>query len=154
MERLNFSWLIDGEIAGHSAPISEDDLSHLKSKGVQALVRMVEGYKVRVSPAQIEKSGLADCYEPVRDFAAPEHDQMDRMIDFIEKQIAEKRPVGISCGAGIGRTGTVLACFLVKKCRTPEEAMEEVKCKRGINIQTEEQKEAVRAYAKRIGKPG
>jgi len=151
MERLNFSWLVEGEIAGHSAPMSEEDLLYLKSKGIEALVRIVENRKMRVTPTQIEKLGLADCHEPVPDFTPPDQDQIDRMVAFIEKQVAERRPVGVSCGAGIGRTGTVLACFLVKKCKAAEEAMEEVRRKRGASIETEEQKEAVRIYAKRIG---
>lgn len=152
MERLNFSWLVEGEIAGHTAPASEEDLSYLKSKVIAALAKMVESHKVRLNPAQVEELGLADCYEPVRDFTAPEQDQIDRMIGFMEKQIAEGKPVGVSCGAGIGRTGTILACFLVKKCKPPEEAMEEVRRRRGAIIETNEQKEAVRAYAKHLGK--
>ncbi len=152
MERLNFSWLVDRKIAGHSAPISHDDLSYLRNKGITALVRMVESHKARVTPIQIEKAGFTDCHEPVSDFTAPKQDQVDRMIAFITKSVAGGKAVGVSCGAGIGRTGSVLACYLVSKCHTAEQAMEEVKHKRGADIETEDQKEAVRSYAKRLGK--
>jgi len=152
MERLNFGWLIDREIAGHSAPISDDDLDYLKSKGMTALVRMSENHKAQVTPAQIERAGFTDFHEPVSDFTAPKQDQVDRMIAFVTESVAEGKAVGVSCGAGIGRTGSVLACYLVSKCYTAEQAMEEVRHKRGADIETEDQKEAVRSYAKRLGK--
>lgn len=151
-ERLNFSWLVDEEIAGHSAPTADDDLNYLREKGITALVRMAESNKVQVTPPQIEKAGFIDCHEPVPDFSAPKQDQIDRMIAFISESVATGKAVGVSCGAGIGRTGVVLACYLVSKCHTAEQAMEEVKYKRGTDIETTDQKEAVRSYAKRLGK--
>ena len=45
MEKLNFNWVIDGEIAGHSAPLSNDDIEYLRSKGIKALIRMAEPHK-------------------------------------------------------------------------------------------------------------
>lgn len=153
MEKLNFSWLIEGGIAGHSAPQSEDDLNYLKTRGIKALVRMAENHKAHVTPAQVGKLGFSDCHEPVPDFTAPKQPQIDKIVAFIKQCVADGRPVGVSCGAGIGRTGTILACYLVSKCYTAEQAMEEVKQKRGAGIETADQKEAVRRYAKRPGKP-
>lgn len=152
MEKLNFSWLIDREIAGHSAPMSDDDLNYLKSKGIKALVRMAESHKARVTSTQVEKLGFMDCYEPVPDFTAPRKAQVDRMVTFIKQSVAEGKPVAVSCGAGIGRTGTVLACYLVSKSYAAERAMDEVRHKRGAEIETDDQREAVRSYAKQLGK--
>lgn len=152
MERLNFSWLIDGEISGHSAPLTEDDLVFLKSKGIRALVRMAEKHKVRVTPRKIESHGFMDLHEPVIDFTAPTQYQIDKIITFIKASISNGMPIGVSCGAGIGRTGTILACYLISKSYNSEQAMEEVKRKRGAGIETEEQKKAVRKYAERLHK--
>jgi len=152
MERLNFSWLIPGEVAGHSAPMSEEDLYYLKCKGIKALVRMAEHRKTRVTGAQVEKLGFTDCHEPVPDFTAPGKAQIDKIVAFIKQSVAEGKPVGVSCGAGIGRTGTVLACYLVSKCYTAEQAIEEVKHRRGAGMETNDQMEAVRSYAKQLGK--
>lgn len=150
---LNFGWLIDGEIAGHSAPQSEADLYYLNNKGIKALVRMAESHKARVKTAQVAKLGFSDCHEPVPDFNAPNQVQIERMITFISQSVAEGKPVGVSCGADIGRTGTILACYLVSKCYTAEQAIQEVKHKRGAEIETDAQKEAVRVFAKKLGKP-
>lgn len=150
MEELNFSWLIPGEVAGHRAPISEEDLRYLKHKGIKALVRMAEHHKAKVTGDQIEKLGFTDCHEPVPDFTAPSQDQIDKIIAFIKQFTANKKPVGVSCIGGIGRTGTILACYLVARGHPAEASMEEVKHKRGAGIETDEQKEAVRTYAKRL----
>lgn len=152
MERLNFSWLIHWEVAGHSAPMSDEDLKYLRSKGIKALIRMAESHKARITPAQVEKMSLTDCHEPVPDFTAPNKAQIDRMLAFIKQSIAEGKPVAVSCGAGIGRTGTVLACYLVSKSYTAVEAIEEVKRRRGAGIETDDQVKAVRSYAMQLGK--
>jgi len=147
MGELNFSWLIPGEIAGHRAPISEEDLRYLKHKGIKALVRMSEHHKAKVTGDQIEKLGFTDCHKPVPDFTAPSQEQIDKIIAFIKQSTANKKPVGVSCSAGIGRTGTILACYLVIKGWTTDKAIREVRSKRPGSIETPEQEEAIRLFA-------
>lgn len=148
-DRLNFSWLVDGEIAGHAAPADQDDLAYLKRQGIRALVRMEEGHRALVTSDQVRDQGLADLHQPVVDFTPPTPRQIDRMIGFIEENVAAGKPVGVSCHAGVGRTGTLLACYLVKKGRTAGEALEEVALKRRAAVETEDQRQAVREYEKR-----
>jgi len=113
---------------------------------------MVENHKVRVTPNQVEGHRFKDLHEPVIDFSAPTQNQIDKIITFMELAISNGMPVGVSCGAGIGRTGTILACYLVSKGFHPEQAIEEIKRKRGADIETDEQKKAVREYSKRLQK--
>jgi len=152
MLTLNFSWLVEGEVAGHSAPTSVDDLIYLKGQGVRALVRMEEEHRVLVTPEQIREQGLKDLHQPVADFTAPSPRQIDRMIGFMEDSVAGGKPVGVSCHAGIGRTGTLLACYIVRKGMTADEALQEVALKRRAAVETEDQKQAVREYAKQLRK--
>jgi atypical dual specificity phosphatase len=149
LERLYFSWLIPGEVAGHSAPESENDLSFLKQLGLKALVRMVESHKVLVTGEQIEALGLIDFHVPVPVFTAPGASQIDTMVAFVKSSVAAKNPVGVSCGAGIGRTGTILACYLVEQGYSADQALAELKDKRGAGVETTGQIEAVREYARR-----
>ena len=60
MERLNFSWQLDNKITGHGAPMSDNDLWYLRSKGIRAVVRMAEKSKARVITKQVKGFGFSD----------------------------------------------------------------------------------------------
>ena len=69
------------------------------------------------------------------------------MVLFIQEQIeTEQRPVVVTCYAGIGRTGTVLACYLVHQGEPPKDAVSKIRDLRPGSIQTPQQEEAVYQY--------
>ena len=150
MKHLNFTWVIPGKLAGHQAPSCEKDLAWLKQQGILALVRMAEKYKTEVSSLQIDKLGMWDCHEPVIDFNVPRLDQIYRMIKFIENSLSNNRLVGVSCGAGLGRTGTILACYLVTQGYDADSAINQIRKKRPGSIETQEQEDAIEVYALKI----
>ncbi len=69
---------------------------------------------------------MDDCYEPVGDFTAPGQVQADRAVRFVRAAIEEGKPVAVSCAAGCGRTGTILACHSVCAGLTADEAIKRV----------------------------
>ena len=148
MGKLNFSWLIENEVAGHAEPTSSDDLTWLLGNGIRALVRMSE--RPKVSPGQIKALRMDDMYEAVPDFSAPSQLQLSRMVDFIMKSVWDGKPVGVSCGAGIGRTGVVLACYLAKRSHTGQGIVIEVRRHRPGAVETAEQLKAVDQYLRSI----
>jgi atypical dual specificity phosphatase len=99
------------------------------------------------SDVPIARLGLWDCHEPVTDFNTPTAFQIHTMIRFITESLSDGRPVGVSCGVGPGRTGTVLACYLVIKGYDATRAMNEIRIRRPGSIETENQEDAVRAFA-------
>ncbi len=147
MQYMNFGWVLDNELAGSQGPVSMQDLFFLYQQGVRAVIRMEE----RTIPADTGGHlDIVDMYVPVRDFTPPDQDQIDRMIEFIDEQAVQGgRPVVVSCYAGIGRTGTVLGCYLVSRGSTPSDAIDEVRRLRPGSIQTPEQEAAVHEYAQR-----
>ncbi len=147
MRYLNFSWIVPGKLAGHSAPKSRQDLAYLKQQGILALIRMADEDKARITDTQVAAQGMSDCHEPVPDFSAPTPEQIEKMVGFIQQSLEDNRPVGVSCGAGLGRTGTVLACYLISQGLDADAAMREVRGKRPGSIETGEQEEVVRKFA-------
>jgi atypical dual specificity phosphatase len=145
LQVMNFGWVLDNELAGSEGPASFDDLAFLYHQGVRAVIRMEERTIAADGGNDID---LVDLYEPVEDFTAPDMEQIQRMIDFIDQQTAEERPVVVSCYAGIGRTGTVLACYLVHRGTEPAAAISRVRELRPPSIQTADQEAAIHAYAK------
>ena len=146
MTLMNFSWILKDELAGSMGPSSFQDLSFLYHSGVRAVIRMEE----QTVSADTEGIDLVDMFEPVTDFTAPRLDQVQRMIEFIDQQVADLKPVVVSCYAGIGRTGTILACYLVLKGKEPAAAISHVRELRPGSIQTAEQESTVYQYAQRI----
>ena len=74
---LNFSWLIESEIAGHRGPQYAEHLAFLKEKGVKALVRMTA--VPRFKPEEIKKAGFSDYYLYIPDMHAPAIEQIVTM---------------------------------------------------------------------------
>ena len=147
MEHLNFSWILHGSLAASQGPTARRDLVFLKIKGIEAIIRMEEQ---TISGKALE---LVDLYESVPDFTPPTMDQLDRMVLFIQEQIEEwERPVVVTCYAGLGRTGTVLACYLVHTGYSPGAAIDLIRELRPRSIQTLEQEEAVRGFGE-VSKP-
>ena len=73
---------------------------------------------------------------PVRDFSAPTIEHVLEFVNFVHRMLDQNNAVVVSCGAGIGRTGTMLAAYLVSRCYSPEKALEEVREKRGIGVES------------------
>ena len=57
-----------------------------------------------------------------------------------------RRAVGVHCGAGMGRTGTFLAAYLVSQGMTAHDAIAEVRRLRPGSIETPAQERAVAQY--------
>ena len=149
MESLNFSWLVKNEIAGHREPASDEELRYLKNYGVGALLRLVETHLVQVTPEQVARVGFAEFHSPVPDFGTPTIPQIEQILNFIGDSVAKGRAVGVCCGQGYGRTGTILACYLVSKGWAADRAIWEVRSKRPGSIEISEQEEAIRLFAER-----
>lgn len=51
---------------------------------------------------------------PIRDFDVPTSEQMARILDVIDEALDDGHLVYVHCWGGIGRTGTVVGCYLVR----------------------------------------
>ena len=142
MAYLNFSWILEGALAGSQGPASQRDLMFLKLQEIKAVIRMETG---TISGEGLD---LADMFEPVEDGQPPTMEQIGRMTHFIEAQIETwEHPVVVTCYAGLGRTGTVLACYMVYVGYTPTAAIEHIRAHRPGSIQTAVQEAAVHEYS-------
>jgi atypical dual specificity phosphatase len=148
MALYRFSWLLEGRLAGMAMPSGRPlDWRELRERGVGALVNMTER---RWEPADLRDSGLAYLHLPVPDFAPPSAAQVEEFLRFCDEQIDDGRGVVVHCRAGMGRTGTMLACYLVHRGMDSEEAIRLVRARRPGSIETMSQEAAVHALNERL----
>jgi len=144
----NFGWLINDKLAGSGMPTTASELDWVLKQGVRSIITMTE--------EPLPKSWIKDVkylHMPTEDLSAPDMEKIDQAVDFIHKRIQSNEPVMVHCAAGIGRTGTVLACYLVKYQKMSfNDAIEKVRKERPGSIQSESQELAVSLYYKFVHK--
>jgi atypical dual specificity phosphatase len=142
-----FSWIIPGRLAGMAVPDGEEsDWQELRRRGVGAVVNLTTRDWSGGGPARV---GMAYLHLPMADFAPPAPEQVDRFVEFCDRQLARDVGVAVHCVAGRGRTGTLAACYLVHLGRSPAEAIDAVRALRPGSIETAAQEEAVARYGTR-----
>jgi atypical dual specificity phosphatase len=143
-----FSWIEPNKVAGLAYPDGPDDLAWLRRNGIQVLISLTESPPPR---QWVNDAGLMLVHVPVIDMDAPTDRQFDLVNDTIEKATASGMGVAVHCAAGRGRTGTVLAAYLVKQGKTARQAVADVRTARPGSIETNEQVRAIERYEQRQG---
>lgn len=142
----NFSWVIDGKLAGCGLPVTEDEFEWLVDQGIRSIVTVRE---VALPSDWIDGVDIDYLHLTVEDFGAPTIEELDQAIGFIDQQISSGRPVVVHCAAGKGRTGAVLAACLVKRQNlTAERAIEKLRSMRPGSVQSVSQETLVSMYEK------
>ena len=140
----NFSWLIDDKLAGSGMPTSVSEIDWILKQGVRSIVTMTEN-----SLPESWVKNVKYLHVPTEDFSAPDMEQIDEAVEFIQNRLENNEPVMVHCAAGIGRTGTILACYLVKyKKLSAKDAIQKVRKERPGSIQSESQEIAIGLYYK------
>ena len=99
---------------------------------------------------------------PIEDFSVPEATMMRRILDAIDASLNAGETVYLHCHGGIGRTGTVVGCWLVERGFTPAQALALIAAKWQVmakrhrspeSPETPEQREFIAAWAHGLARP-
>ncbi len=143
-----FSWLVDGLLAGSDVPLTFSQYSWLLKQGIQTIVTVREK---PISPKWINRNVTTNnstipqkinyFHLKVKNKDVPSVEQLDNMVDYINNQINnENRPVAAHCSGGKGRTGTMLAAYLIKVQRlSAREAIEQIRRVRPGSVESKKQ---------------
>ena len=145
--KLDLDWIAQGQVAAMSMPWPED-VAEMRRLGITAVLSLTA-----TTHADLAAAGFTHLALPVRDYHAPTHGQLDAAVEFIERTVSSGGVCAVHCGAGLGRTGTVVAAWLVRRGRTAQQSIAAVRRARPGSIETKEQETAVVAYERTAQRP-
>ena len=134
----NCYWLPDMGLLAGEYPGAEDavesarNLRALHSAGVDTFIDLtqageLEPYESVLETIADERRGSPAYYRlSVRDLSTPTSQQMHRILDLIDVEHARGRSVYLHCWGGVGRTGTVVGCYLVRHGLSGQEALDRI----------------------------
>ncbi len=138
-------WVSEG-VAGSARLRSLSEVEWLALRGFKLVVSLTEEPLPRELVEELGRRGIEWCWEPVPDFSPPTVEQVERVIALIRGVERRGGKALVHCGAGLGRTGTVLACYLVSRGLTAEQAIGEVRLARPGAVEAVSQVAFVYAY--------
>lgn len=141
-----FSWIDRSKLAALARPSSVEELHWLRKQGIEVLISLTFEPPRRL---WAEEAGLLVFHEPLEDMEPPTQDQLDRTVSAITKALGQNMAVAVHCGAGLGRTGSVLAAYMVTQGLTASAAIAKIRKLRPGSIETREQEEAVELFGRR-----
>ncbi|MCP4901386.1 MAG: protein phosphatase [bacterium] len=149
-----FSWVVPGELAAMPLPGKERPLAHdaayLRENGISLLISLTEEPP---DGSVLEDVGIGQLRIPVRDFTAPTLEQINEFVSSVAMSATDGELVGVHCTAGLGRSGTMAAAYLVSKGDSAEVAIATLRQLRPGSVETEAQEEAVKAYELSLSSP-
>lgn len=146
-------WAVPGLLAGTSMPYVhpfrydvetaaltdfDDELPVLWHSGIRAVVGLLN---IPSAPETFRSAGFDYCWLPIVDGGIPTREQFEEFLRFMHKQAASRNPVVAHCVAGLGRTGVLLAAYLVTQGQDPQTAVLAVRSVRPGAVETRRQVE-------------
>lgn len=112
MSDYPLTWITRNLAVGH-APMSYDELDSIKSQGIDAIVNLCGEYS---DLHEIEESsGFEVFFLPIPDENAPAMTEMEEGLEWLDSAIYLGKKVLVHCRHGIGRTGTFVTAYLLRR---------------------------------------
>jgi hypothetical protein len=120
-------WVVPGRLLAGEYPGARDQrvaqrkVQRLLRAGVTCFIDLTEQGEGQLRPywplvleAAPDQADIEHQRWPIRDMGVPEQADMSDILRAIEDALARRQVVYLHCWGGIGRTGTVVACYLAQ----------------------------------------
>jgi len=124
-EPTGFVWVQKGRLAASGYPASRGQVEWVMKAGIRSILTLTE----KPLPTELTAGLDVVCgYVRMEDHATPTVDSIKEAVKFVEAQIAAGKPVLVHCLAGEGRTGCVIAGYVIDtKGLSPDEALARIR---------------------------
>lgn len=141
-------WVIPNVLAGMPMPFIQidrrlnhggalaaykDELPDLYAAGIRAVISLLN---IPSDKLVYESAGFAFLCLPLPEGCALTIEQVRELTHFVDGQRAIGNPVAVHCEAGLGRTGTAIAAYLISNGQSPESAIARVRAVESKAIET------------------
>lgn len=141
-----FTWVRDAKLAASGRPYSRAQVDWLKDNGVTAILTLTE----EPLPGEWTK-GIENHHISLSDHAALSASQMKLGADFIASALSEGKVVLVHCLAGKGRTGCVLAAYMMAyEGKTARQAIDELRSMRGGSVERPQERNVLEFEAEAL----
>ena len=112
MSDYELTWVTENLAVGY-APMSHADLDSIKVEGINGIVNLCAEF---CDLHEIEeKSGFEVYYLPIQDETAPDMEEMENALEWLDEAIYLGKKILVHCRFGVGRTGTFVTSYLLRK---------------------------------------
>jgi protein-tyrosine phosphatase len=100
--------------------------------GIRAFIDLTQSHElvsyegILIDQAKIYDLQLTYHRFAIRDHGVPSQETMKNILDTIDDEIQNNRPVYVHCWGGVGRTGITVACYLIRRGLAHEQALQKV----------------------------
>jgi|BEDMetMinimDraft_2_1075160.scaffolds.fasta_scaffold01082_5 protein-tyrosine phosphatase len=155
---MYFSWIIKDKLAANSIPRNVEDLDFIKDQKISAVVCLVEDDELEIQDKEnnigikayenlLKERGIELLHSPIKNYNAPTIEQVEFILNWINQKLREGKRVMVHCRGGQGRTGTIIASYLMHEYGyTAEEAINFVRSLRPGSIENYSQVRFLRFY--------
>jgi len=112
MTTYDLQWVTE-QLAVGPAPLSYDDLTVIRNAGIAAIVNL--GSEIAELSTIERESGFEVFFLPVEDDAAPDAAELETALQWLDEALYLDKKVLVHCRFGMGRTGTFVASYLIRR---------------------------------------
>jgi hypothetical protein len=112
MSDYHITWITSDLAVGY-APMSYAELDSIKAQGIDAIVNLCAEF---CDLHEIEETkGFEVYYLPVWDDSTPDMEEMEKALEWLDEAIYLGKKILVHCRHGIGRTGTFVTSYLLRR---------------------------------------
>jgi len=147
MSSYKVTWITNSLSVGR-APMSYAELESIKAQGVDAIVNLCAEFSDLHELE--ESSGFEVYYLPIWDEDIPKIEAMENTLAWLDEAIYLGKKVLVHCRHGIGRTGTFVTSYMIRRGHTLKAASKKLKSSKA-NPSNYGQWKLLKKYGKKSG---